>query len=87
MGAVDARIRLTAGKHTLRMEVVLGEMADIISRVQQCVLQLNSIYRQVLYITGTSPDPYRDYQIERSLPGLEPQLIAWRRPPGIPATS
>ena len=70
------RIRLTAGKHTLRMEVVLGEMADIISRVQQCVLQLNSIYRQVLYITGTSPDPYRDYQIERSLPGLEPQLIA-----------
>ena len=56
------------------MEVVLGEMAGIIRQVQDCVLQLNGIYRQVLYITGVAPDPYRDYQIERSLPGLKAQL-------------
>ena len=67
-------IHLSAGEHTLRMEVVLGGMADVIRQVQDCVLQLNGIYRQVLYITGVSPDPYRDYQIERSLPGLEAQL-------------
>ena len=67
-------VHLTAGEHTLRMEVVLGEMASVIRQVQDCVLQLNGIYRQVLYITGVSPDPYRDYQIERSLPGLEAQL-------------
>ena len=67
-------IHLAAGEHTLRMEVVLGEMAAVIRQVQDCVLQLNGIYRQVLYITGVSPDPYRDYQIERSLPGLEAQL-------------
>ena len=67
-------IWLTAGTHTLRMEVVLGEMADIISTVQQTVLRLNSIYRQVIYITGVSPDKYRDYQIEASLPGLKGQL-------------
>ena len=67
-------IHLAAGEHTLRMEVVLGEMASIIRQVQDCVLQLNGIYRQVLYITGVSPDPYRDYQIERSLPGLEARL-------------
>ena len=67
-------VHLTAGEHTLRMEVVLGEMAFVIRQVQDCVLQLNGIYRQVLYITGVSPDPYRDYQIERSLPGLEAQL-------------
>ena len=56
------------------MEVVLGKMAGIISQVQQCVLQLNSIYRQVLYITGVSPDVNRDYQIERNLPGLKQEL-------------
>ena len=67
-------VHLTAGEHTLRMEVVLGEMAGIIRQVQDCVLQLNGIYRQVLYITGVAPDPYRDYQIERSLPGLKAQL-------------
>lgn len=65
---------LEEGVHTLRMEVVLGDMADIISQVQDTVQQLNSIYRQVIYITGVSPDQYRDYQIEASLPGLKAQL-------------
>ncbi|MBE5877777.1 MAG: extracellular solute-binding protein [Lachnospiraceae bacterium] len=71
-------IYLEAGKHIIRMEVVLGDMADIISQVQSCVQQLNAIYRSVLYITGVSPDKYRDYQIEANLPNLEGQLIAVR---------
>lgn len=66
---------LEAGTHTLRMEVVLGDMADIISTVQDTVQKLNSIYRQVIYITGVAPDQYRDYQLEASLPGLEAELI------------
>ncbi len=69
------RVYLTAGTHTLRMEVVLGDMATIIAQVQDCVQQLNDIYRQVIYITGVAPDQYRDYQIEASLPELEGQLI------------
>ena len=71
-------IYLEAGTHTLRMEVVLGDIADIISQVQSCVQQLNAIYRSVIYITGVAPDKYRDYQIEASLPNLEGQLIAVR---------
>lgn len=69
------RFYLEAGKHTLRMEVVLGEFADIISDVQDCVTQLNAIYRSVIRITGVKPDQYRDYEIERNLPELEGQLI------------
>ncbi len=72
------RIYLEKGAHTLRMEVVLGDMATIIAQVQSCVQQLNDIYRQVIYITGVAPDQYRDYQIEASLPGLEAELIAVR---------
>ncbi len=67
---------LEAGEHTLRMEVVLGKFADIISSVQDCVTQLNAIYRSVIRITGVSPDRYRDYEIEQSLPELEGELIA-----------
>ncbi len=74
----DYQIYLEKGSHTLRMEVVLGDMASIIERVQLCVLDLNSIYRQVIYITGVAPDKYRDYQIERSLPTLTSQLISVR---------
>ncbi len=69
------RFYLTKGSHTLRMEVVLGEMSGIISAVQECVLRLNAVYRSVIYITGITPDQFRDYQLERMLPGLEQELI------------
>lgn len=73
------RFYLDAGKHTIRMEVVLGEFSDIISDVQDCVTQLNSIYRSVIRITGVAPDQYRDYEIERNLQELEGQLIQVRQ--------
>lgn len=66
---------LNEGKHTIRMEVVLGDMAAIIAQMQKNVQMLNAIYRQVIYITGVAPDKYRDYQIEASLPGLEADLL------------
>lgn len=69
---------LEEGHHTLRMEAVLGDFADIVSRVQDSVKQLNSIYREIIKITGVAPDTYRDYQIEKSLPNLEGELIAVR---------
>ena len=69
---------LEAGHHTIRMEVVLGDFSDIISEVEDCVQQLNSIYREVIRVTGVSPDTYRDYQIERTLPGLHDELVAVR---------
>jgi ABC-type glycerol-3-phosphate transport system substrate-binding protein len=68
-------VYLTEGTHTLRMEVVLGDMAQIISQISNCVLKLNTIYRQVLLITGVAPDKFRDYQIEASLPGLKDELV------------
>lgn len=72
------RFYLDAGKHTFRMEVVLGEFAEIISDVKDCVTKLNAIYRSVIRITGVAPDQYRDYQIERNLPELEGQLVQVR---------
>lgn len=69
---------LEEGHHTLRMEVVLGDFSNIISEVEDCVQQLNGIYREVIRVTGVSPDTYRDYQIERTLPELHDELVAVR---------
>ncbi|MCR5584096.1 MAG: extracellular solute-binding protein [Lachnospiraceae bacterium] len=65
---------LKAGTHTIRMENVLGGFADIVGEVEEALQQLNSIYREIIKITGVSPDPYRDYQIESSLPLLTGEL-------------
>lgn len=72
------RFYLTKGTHTLRMEVVMGEFADIARQVQSIVSDLNSVYRQIIRITGVAPDSYRDYQIEESLPELNGELIEIR---------
>lgn len=69
---------LEAGTHTLRMEVVLGEFSSVIAEVQDCVSQLNAIYRKLIRITGVSPDTYRDYQIAASLPGLADEMTVVR---------
>ena len=71
-------IYLEAGTHTLRMETVLGEFSDIVSDVQLCVTELNSIYREVLCITGKSPDTWKDYQIEENLPNLQAECTEVR---------
>ena len=69
---------LDKGKHTIRMEVVLGEFSDIIGDVQEAVLDLNSIYRKLIRITGVEPDQYRDYNLEDNIPGLAEELVVVR---------
>ncbi len=54
--------------YELELCVSLGEMADILSRAQDSVGVLNSIYRQILMVTGSEPDPFRDYQFSKLIP-------------------
>jgi ABC-type glycerol-3-phosphate transport system substrate-binding protein len=63
---------LTKGVHELKLEVTLGEMAAFINEVQEIVYELNEQYRKIIMITGVRPDPYRDYEIQDSIPGLIP---------------
>lgn len=65
---------LEKGEHTIRMEVVLGDFAEIVGEVQEALRQLNGIYREIIKITGVSPDTNRDYEIEASLTDLTDEL-------------
>lgn len=71
---VPYKFYLEAGKHTLRMEAVLGEFSDIVSDVETAVEKLNAIYRKVIRITGVAPEEFRDYQLEANLPTLEAEV-------------
>lgn len=59
---------LEAGEHELTMEVTLGQLADVLNQVDDSLFQLNAVYRQILMITGTEPDLYRDYGFEKLIP-------------------
>lgn len=61
---------LTAGEHTLRLTVSAGPMGSVLKSLSDSVLELNSIYRGIIMVTGTTPDKYRTYYLEESVPGL-----------------
>jgi len=67
------------GVNTITLEVSLGELADVIRDLEAAVLELNGLYRQIVMVTGTSPDPFRDYQLEERIPDLPERLDRQRQ--------
>lgn len=69
-------IYLTEGTHLLRMEATTGVMARYIKLLQDMVLELNTLYREIIMITGTSPDIFQDYNLKNAVPGMVDTLRA-----------
>ena len=40
-------------------------------RLDDLILELNQYYRRILMITGPNPDEYKDYFVERKIPGIQ----------------
>lgn len=60
----------------LTLEATTGVMASVINNVSKSVQDLNSIYQSIIMVTGTTPDPERDYNIQREIPTLLDDLKA-----------
>ncbi len=68
-GETSFQFYFEAGKeYTIRFEVVLGNMSDIIGRVQEALTSINNDYLKILQITGADPDTYRDYNFNNLIP-------------------
>lgn len=61
---------LTKGKHTIRLEAVLGGLGPILLDLEDSTYRLNQMYRKILVYTGANPDQYRDYYINRVYPEI-----------------
>ncbi|MBQ4074080.1 MAG: extracellular solute-binding protein [Clostridia bacterium] len=59
---------LDKGTHTIRAEVTLGEMGEILKSMESSIYRLNQIYRKILVLTGVTPDRFRDYKLEKVYP-------------------
>lgn len=74
-GEEPYRFYLTAGSHTLRMEATCGPMEYTHGVLSRCLTELNTLYRQIIMITGTTPDALRDYSLNQEIPGLTNTLL------------
>lgn len=61
---------LEEGEHLLALEPSLGGMADIVRELEDSVAALNEVYRDIIVVTGTNPDQYRDYDLHIYLPDI-----------------
>lgn len=61
---------LKEGTNTIRLTVTLGDVAPLLRTIESSVLDLNEMYRKILMITSNSPDPLRDYQLEKRIPDM-----------------
>lgn len=59
----------------LALECTSGEMSEVLRNIQVCIRQMNTLYRRIIAITGTSPDLYRDYSLEDQIPGLSDTIL------------
>ena len=62
------------GKHTLTLCVSPGELCGVLRDIKKAVLDLTQIYRSIVMVTGSTPDIYRDYSLEKQVPGLKKGL-------------
>lgn len=68
-------IWLERGQHILSLKVTLGEaISSYYSRLSDIADNLNSIYLNMIKITGASPDASRDYELFKQIPDLQDSL-------------
>lgn len=60
----------TEGVHTIRLRASMGRYSDALSNVKKQLMELNKVYREIVVVTGASPDQYRDYQLDKQIPDV-----------------
>lgn len=74
----DFYFYLDAGEHTLTMEATTGGALSLYEQLEEMVQRLNSLYLQIVQITGVAPDVYRTYRLEDSIPDLVKNITGLR---------
>ncbi len=67
-------IYFTEGEHILTMECVAGPMSEPLRELNSALSELNSVYRDIVMVTGASPDVYQDYNLDVAIPDLMDNL-------------
>ncbi len=61
---------LKKGRHTITLTPTVTELSDDIATVDSTVEKLDEIYSDIIMVTGTDPDMYRDYYLDENIPGM-----------------
>ncbi len=66
-------------EYTVRFEVTLGKMGDLVRRAEDSLTAINECYLNIIKLTGTSPDSYRDYGFTQVMPDVMREMVIQSR--------
>ncbi len=61
---------LEAGTHTVSLAPAIRPISGLLATLEDAVYELNAWYRGIITVTSTTPDTYRDYYLNKEVPGL-----------------
>lgn len=61
--------------YTVKFEVTLGEMGEIVNKVQKALDNINNDYLSIIQLTGSNPDKYLDYGFSRIMPNVLKDMV------------
>lgn len=64
-------VYLKKGENTIAFEATVGSWSNILQQTDIITSEMNDLYRRIIMVTSTNPDPYRDYFLEREIKGLK----------------
>ena len=67
------------GVNTIAMEVNLGELTETVRQLKEVVYKVGNVYRDMIKITGESPDNSRDYNLFEQIPNFNENLAAYSK--------
>lgn len=65
--------------YTIELEVTLGSMGEVVRRVDTALTRINNAYLNIMKLTGSNPDTYRDYGFSRVMPDTLNEFILMSR--------
>ncbi len=65
--------------YTIRFEVTLGKMGDVVRQVEEILNSINNDYLNIIKLTGISPDSYRDYGFSQVMPDTMVDMVIQSR--------
>ena len=61
--------------YTIRLEVTLGKMGNVVREVQDILNSVNNDYLNIIQLTGITPDSYRDYGFSQVMPDTVTDMV------------
>ena len=65
---------LTEGEHVIEMRAVVGPTAKTVRTVEAVTAQMSELARKVILLTGSEPDTNMEWDMEKEMPDLVPEL-------------